>query len=97
MAGCCEICAASSPDAPKPKGRLHRFLLEGRVLSLCAEHARIFREQRPESLLGAAELFREPSGRRSSLGRRSPLDRRQFPMRPEGRRRAAGRRGTDRD
>jgi hypothetical protein len=97
MAGRCEICAASSADASKPKGRLHRFLVEGRVLSLCAEHAKAFRQQRPESLDAAAELFHESSGRRSLLGRRSPLDRRQFPMRPEGRRRSAGRRSTDGD
>jgi hypothetical protein len=70
-------------------------LIEGRVLSLCATHAATFKEERPETLALAAALFREPQGRRSLLTRRAPLDRRQFPMRPEGRRRSDGRRGTD--
>lgn len=94
MARRCEICESSSPAAA-PARRLHRFLVEGRVLSLCAEHAYTFRERRPETLAGVAELFREESGERSLVPRRAPLDRRQFPLRPEGRRRSSGRRGTD--
>jgi hypothetical protein len=70
-------------------------LIEGRVLALCAEHAHAFRERRPETLAGVAELFREEEGSRSLLSRRAPLDRRQFPMRPEGRRRSNGRRAAD--
>jgi hypothetical protein len=94
MARRCEVCESLSPEAP-PARRLQRFLLEARVLTLCAEHAHAFREQRPDTLAGAALLFVEPDGKRSLLQRRAPLDRRQFPMRPEGRRRAAGRRATD--
>jgi hypothetical protein len=41
------------------------------------------------------ELFQEPEGRRSFVDRRSPLDRRLFPPRPEGRRASAGRRSED--
>jgi hypothetical protein len=90
----CEVCENLSPEAP-PARRLHRFLIEGRVVSLCAEHAHTYRETRPETLAAVVELFREEGGRRSLLPRRAPLDRRQFPMRPEGRRRSAGRRATD--
>lgn len=94
MARRCEVCESLSPEAP-PARRLQRFLIEGRVVALCAEHAHTYREMRPETLAGAAALFREESGRRTLLGRRAPLDRRQFPMRPEGRRRTSGRRATD--
>lgn len=65
------------------------------MLTLCAEHAQAFREYRPETIGGVASLFPEDTGKRSLVSRRAPLDRRQFPMRPEGRRRSAGRRVTD--
>lgn len=94
MARRCEVCENLSPEAP-PARRLQRFLIEGRVVALCAEHAHAYRETRPETLAAVAELFREETGKRSLLPRRAPLDRRQFPMRPEGRRRSAGRRATD--
>lgn len=90
----CEVCESLSPEA-LPVKRLQRFLIEGRVLALCAEHAHTFREQRPETLAGATALFREEDGKRSLVSRRAPLDRRQFPMRPEGRRRTNGRRAAD--
>jgi hypothetical protein len=41
-------------------------------------------------------VFREGEGKRSLLERRQDLDRRAFPVRPEGRRRNGGRRSTDR-
>jgi hypothetical protein len=94
MARRCEICENLSPDADSG-GRLQRFLLEARVIALCTEHARAFREERPETLEAAARLFREQAGQRSLVSRRAPLDRRQFPMRPEGRRRTSGRRAGD--
>lgn len=94
MARRCEVCENLSPEAP-PARRLQRFLVEGRVLALCAEHAHTFREQRPDTIEGVAELFREEDGKRSLVSRRAPLDRRQFPMRPEGRRRSGGRRATE--
>jgi hypothetical protein len=94
MARRCEVCESLSPDAPLVR-RLQRFLVEGRVIALCAEHAHAFREKRPDTLAGVSQLFREEAGKRSLVSRRAPLDRRQFPMRPEGRRRSAGRRATD--
>jgi hypothetical protein len=94
MARRCEVCNSLSPDT-LPVRRLQRFLIEGRVVALCPEHAHTFREQRPETLAGVSALFSEETGKRSLISRRAPLDRRQFPMRPEGRRRSAGRRATD--
>ena len=94
MARRCEVCESLSPEAA-PVRRLQRFLIESRVISLCAEHAHRFREERPETIAGAAELFIEEGGQRTLLARRAPLDRRQFPMRPEGRRRTTGRRVGD--
>jgi hypothetical protein len=94
MARRCEVCENLSPEV-LPMRRLQRFLVEGRVLALCAEHAHAFREQRPDTIEAVAQLFREEDGKRSLVSRRAPLDRRQFPMRPEGRRRAAGRRAND--
>ena len=94
MARRCEVCENLDPEASAVR-RLQRFLVESRVVALCAEHARVFREQRPETLAGVAELFPEAKGQRSLLSRRAPLERRQFPMRPEGRRRSSGRRASD--
>jgi hypothetical protein len=94
MARRCEVCENLSPEAPSTR-RLQRFLVEGRVLALCPEHAHAFRERRPDTLSGVVELFREDGGQRSLVSRRAPLDRRQFPMRPEGRRRSGGRRAAD--
>jgi hypothetical protein len=94
MAKRCEVCESLSLEAA-PVRRLQRFLVEGRVLALCAEHAHAFRVERPDTLPDASRLFVEGDGQRSLLQRRAPLDRRQFPMRPEGRRRTSGRRATD--
>jgi hypothetical protein len=94
MARRCEVCENLTPDAPLTR-KPHRFLVEARVVALCAEHAFTFRERRPDTLQGVAELFREESGKRSLVSRRAPIERRQFPMRPEGRRRSGGRRAGD--
>lgn len=94
MARRCEVCENLSPDAPAVR-RLHRFLVESRVIALCAEHADTFRARRPATLTGVRQLFREDEGKRALLSRRAPLERRQFPMRPEGRRRSSGRRAGD--
>lgn len=94
MARRCEVCVSLSPEAP-PVRRLQRFLVEARVVTLCAEHAHAFREQSPDTLEAVTQLFREDAGQRSLISRRAPLDRRQFPMRPEGRRRSGGRRASD--
>lgn len=94
MARCCEVCETLNLTGLSRR-RLRRFLIEDRVLALCAEHADVFRERRPATLTQVAALFREEQGRRSLLPRRAPVERRQFPMRPEGRRRSAGRRASD--
>ena len=94
MARRCEVCENLTPDAA-PVRKLQRFLIETRVVALCPEHAAAFREQRPETLAGVAELFREEQGKRSLISRRSPIERRQFPMRPEGRRYNQDRRAGD--
>lgn len=94
MARRCEICENLSKDA-QPTSRLQRFLVEDRVVALCAEHATAFREHRPDTIEQIAKLFREKQGRRALLSRRAPIERRQFPMRPEGRRHNAGRRAGD--
>jgi hypothetical protein len=95
MARPCEVCECLSPEAPPSTRRLQRFLVEGRVFSLCPEHAHTFRERRPDTIEGVTLLFQEETGNRSLVSRRAPLDRRQFPMRPEGRRRSGGRRAGD--
>lgn len=94
MARRCEICERLSPEAPTTR-KLQRFLIESRVVALCAEHAYTYREHRPDTLAGTAKLFPEVEGKRSLLTRRAPIERRQFPMRPEGRRRSGGRRVGD--
>ena len=94
MARRCEICENLTRDA-QPAGRLQRFLVADRVIALCPEHADAFREQRPETVEQVARLFPELGGKRSLLSRRAPIERRQFPMRPEGRRHNAGRRTGD--
>jgi hypothetical protein len=65
-------------------------------VELCAEHAEAARAASVETLSELKALFPEPTGKRSLVDRRAPLDRRVFPPRPEGRRRAPdGRRATD--
>jgi len=71
---------------------IERFRIGDRVLAFCAKHARRVREANPESLDDLTRLFAEEAGGRSLLDRRSPLDRRIFPPRPEGRRRGLSRR-----
>jgi hypothetical protein len=69
-------------------------LLSNRIVALCDEHAERLREAAVVSTDEARRLFPEIEGRRSLLDRRSVLDRRLFPPRPEGRR-ARGRRKSD--
>lgn len=71
------------------------MLVEGRLLTLCDAHALVIAETPARTLAQIRELFPEPDGRRSLVARRTPLDRRVFPPRPEGRRRSSGRRATD--
>ena len=88
----CEVCAGLGQ---KSEGRMHRLLVEQRLLTLCASHARVVKTSAADSLEAVRALFREVTGKRSALPRRAELDRRAFPARPEGRRLASGRRASD--
>jgi hypothetical protein len=90
----CEICEESSAKEPAPK-KLRRVLFEERIVMLCDAHAERARAEDARTLDELRALFREPRGQRSLLSRRSPLDRRVFPARPEGRRGSGGRRVSD--
>ena len=86
---------------------MSRVVIEGRSLELCRTHAATVVAAMPETFDDLRSLFvgvgvdlsaRSAPGageRRSPLDRRDPEDRRVFPPRPEGRRRAAGRRTGD--
>jgi hypothetical protein len=96
----CEICAALAPNpsaATAARSKLRRLLVEDRVVALCDRHANAAIESGVTSLAALRRLFPECSGKRSLVARRSPLDRRVFPARPEGRRRSLGRRASDQD
>jgi hypothetical protein len=98
MARSCEVCAhlAKAPPAGrKPTPRLRRVAVEGRIVALCDAHAAAVTDANAESLEVLRALFREDAGQRSLVDRRSPLDRRLFPPRPEGRRATSGRRRED--
>jgi hypothetical protein len=97
MAQSCEMCAGLFPDLRPSRSskRLRRLLVDGRILSLCDVHARRVHESGAETAAELRALFLEPGGKRSLIDRRAPLDRRLFPARPEGRRRAGGRRRDD--
>jgi hypothetical protein len=93
----CEICQASSASSARKTAaqKLRRVLFEDRIVLLCDAHAERARGADTQSVAELRALFREPKGQRSLLSRRSPLDRRVFPARPEGRRGGGGRRASD--
>ena len=97
MTRSCEVCAGKRPASrPKKPHKLRRILIEDRLVALCEPHAEHVQKHDPGSVAELRALFRERRGKRSAVGRRTPVDRRVFPARPEGRRAAAGRRATDR-
>ena len=85
----CEICGASAAGVSGVD-------LGTRIVVLCSVHAREARLARVASPEALRALFVESEGRRALLPRRARDERRTFPPRPEGRRRALGRRQTDR-
>jgi hypothetical protein len=93
MALKCEVCAALGRA---PSGRPRRIVVAEREVTLCGAHALVLRGLPLADTHELRALFRERDGRRSLVGRREALDRRAFPPRPEGRRRAGGRRRSDR-
>ncbi|MCC6213342.1 MAG: hypothetical protein IT376_00605 [Polyangiaceae bacterium] len=91
----CEVCLAAG-GAPA-RSRARRLVLDGRIVALCEAHWVEARAAGVATVAGLRALFPEPVGARSLVPRRAPLDRRIFPPRPEGRRRADGRRSSDTD
>ena len=93
----CEVCEASSAsgDEPTPGTKLRRVLFEERIVMLCDAHAERARNEDARTIAELRSLFTEAGGQRSLVARRSPLDRRVFPARPEGRRGSGGRRVSD--
>jgi hypothetical protein len=91
------VCAAGAETSAEAGdgGRTRRLVVEGRGVRLCATHAAIVTERRPSTWEALRALFVPPGERRSLLGRRAGEERRVFP-RPEGRRKGAGRRASDR-
>lgn len=89
----CEVC--NGLGRKRATGAVRRVLVEERIVALCATHAASFEATGITTLAELRRAFLEAAGRRSLIGRRSPLDRRVFPPRPEGRRRGDGRRATD--
>ena len=94
----CEICSSVGSTGPnRATAPLTPVLIEDRIVALCGDHLAEVERAGVERLSQLFELFPEPSGQRRAPERRSPLDRRIFPARPEGRRRGTGRRETDSD
>ncbi len=97
----CAVCRTSSADGT----RMSKVVIEGRALELCRTHAASVLTAMPETFEDLRALFvgvaieaNAPAGqteRRSVIERRGFDDRRVFPPRPEGRRRAGGRRLND--
>jgi hypothetical protein len=84
----CAICGGRD-------GGIVRLELADRIIPVCRADALRARQAGADSAEALRELFTEADGRRALLPRRAPDERRMFPPRPEGRRYAAGRRGSD--
>jgi hypothetical protein len=99
MAKQCEACAqlALRGGRPLSNGRVRNLLVEGRLVYLCDAHVQAVGNPDLCQVECIRQLLRETEGQRSLVTRRSPIDRRVFPPRPEGRRLATGRRSTDGD
>jgi hypothetical protein len=94
----CEVCARLDVSRrPREARALVRLLAGDRIVALCGTHAEMARLANATTLDELRALFAELGGRRSLVDRRSPIDRRLFPPRPEGRRRALGRRASDKN
>ena len=90
----CEICSVGSTVQ---NHAVTGVLIEDRIVALCDEHRAAVERAGVVRLSQLFALFPEPTGQRRAPERRSPLDRRIFPARPEGRRRGGGRRESDSD
>ncbi len=99
MAKQCEACAqlALRENGPLSSDRVRNLLVGGRLVYLCDAHVQAAGNLDLRKVDDIRQLLREAEGQRSLVTRRSPIDRRVFPPRPEGRRLATGRRSTDTD
>lgn len=94
----CVVCRGLDRSIKDATGkRLFKLNVEDRLVTVCAEHRQAIKNSTPVSWHELRALFREENGRRSLIGRRAELDRRMFPARPEGRRRAERRREQSAD
>lgn len=88
----CAVCGDGHTAA-----NLSRVVIQGRALDLCRAHATTVVTAMPRTFEDLRGLFVDvilPSPR-AAFDRRAPLDRREFPPRPEGRRLGIGRRTAD--
>jgi hypothetical protein len=95
MCAALELRSPAARQREKPAAKMHRVLIDDRIVALCEGHTQKVRLLGPGSIAELRVLFREQSGKRSLVGRRAPVDRRIFPARPEGRRASTGRRAGD--
>lgn len=97
MAKQCEACSALALRGHKPlrTTRIRNLLVAGRLFRFCDTHAEVVRNADPSGIEDIRNLLKEPDGLRSVVARRSDVNRRIFPPRPEGRRRSEARRSTD--
>ena len=94
----CAVCGGRA----SPGARMSKVVIEGRALTLCRTHAATVVAAMPATFdelralfVGVGTVVDPAASRRSPLERRGTEDRRVFPPRPEGRRRAGGRRAGD--
>ncbi len=91
--GSCAVCGSGDIIG----AHLSHVVIQGRALDLCRAHATTVVAAMPRTFADLCGLFvgsviTEP---RAISDRRAPLDRREFPPRPEGRRLGIGRRTAD--
>lgn len=89
----CEVCAGTKGQGKVGSDRY--LLIEGRVVALCASHLSAVKRSKIKTLAALHKAFQETTGARSLVSRRASSNRRVFPARPEGRRKADGRRWQD--
>jgi len=89
---------SSAAEHGAKASKLHRILIEDRIVVLCDGHAHRVHALGIGTIEELRSRFREKGeqGKRSLISRRAPVDRRIFPARPEGRRASTGRRSSDR-
>ena len=86
MAKQCEACSGLPQSGGKSLGavRVRNILVGGRLVYLCDAHAEAVQALNPRHVDDIRRLLKEASGHRSLVERRSAVNRRVFPPRPEG-------------